>query len=437
MAHAENAQHRVLEPEELAGMATLLASDDGARHHRPGHQRRRRVPPLSVVRRKLRRQWHPNARTSPRRCATSSASSCDGSNVVPDHRLRHPPVGDRRLLPGAAPRPFWDAEYAASTVARRDRRARGLQPVRLADRGPRPRRVWRRVRRRVRGRGGGLGRARRATTALINGGTEVEYGVRMRPGDVITSVTTLGGLLGTGRTPRADALHHQRGHLDQSAGRDGQDVAQHADPVLTMAVDRDTVSVGTELPPFVRTTGFHNWNRYAAVNDEFVPIHMDDEAGRAQGFPARSAWATSCGRTCTTSCATGWATTAASSRMTCSFRAPNNRGMTVEARGTVTAVRDEDGERLVDLDLVVRRPRHARDGAGAGDRDGRAALTPTGQHEDLALVLGLDELGERVVGASSPTRLVTNAAASTRVVPERVDDREELAPRVVHDEVHR
>jgi len=27
--------------------------------------------------------------------------------------------------------------------------------------------------------------------------------------------------------------------------------------------------------------------------------------------------------------------------------------MTVEARGTVTAVRDENGERLVDLDLVV------------------------------------------------------------------------------------
>ena len=40
-------------------------------------------------------------------------------------------------------------------------------------------------------------------------------------------------------------------------------------------------------------------------------------------------------------------------RMGCSFRSPNLRGMTVEARGTVTAVRDEDGERLVDLDLIV------------------------------------------------------------------------------------
>lgn len=30
VAHRDNAQHRVLEPEELAGMATLLASDEGA-----------------------------------------------------------------------------------------------------------------------------------------------------------------------------------------------------------------------------------------------------------------------------------------------------------------------------------------------------------------------------------------------------------------------
>ena len=46
-----------------------------------------------------------------------------------------------------------------------------------------------------------------------------------------------------------------------------------------------TATVGEEIPPFVRTTGFANWNRYAAVNDEFVPIHMDDEAGREAGFP--------------------------------------------------------------------------------------------------------------------------------------------------------
>jgi acyl dehydratase len=43
---------------------------------------------------------------------------------------------------------------------------------------------------------------------------------------------------------------------------------------------------GVELPSFVRTTGFAHWNRYAAVNEEFVPIHMDDEAGKAAGFPS-------------------------------------------------------------------------------------------------------------------------------------------------------
>ena len=46
------------------------------------------------------------------------------------------------------------------------------------------------------------------------------------------------------------------------------------------------LTVGAEIPPFVRKSDLHAWNRYAAVNDEFVPIHMDDEAGREAGFPS-------------------------------------------------------------------------------------------------------------------------------------------------------
>jgi acyl dehydratase len=38
-------------------------------------------------------------------------------------------------------------------------------------------------------------------------------------------------------------------------------------------------------PPYVRTTGLANWNRYAAVNDEFIEIHMDDDAAKAIGMP--------------------------------------------------------------------------------------------------------------------------------------------------------
>jgi acyl dehydratase len=47
----------------------------------------------------------------------------------------------------------------------------------------------------------------------------------------------------------------------------------------------DELSVGDALPPFVRRTDLANWNRYAAVNDEFIPLHMDGEAARAVGQP--------------------------------------------------------------------------------------------------------------------------------------------------------
>lgn len=45
----------------------------------------------------------------------------------------------------------------------------------------------------------------------------------------------------------------------------------------------EDVDVGQRVPPFERQTDFMNWNRYAAVNDEFVYLHMDDEVGKAAG----------------------------------------------------------------------------------------------------------------------------------------------------------
>lgn len=111
------------------------------------------------------------------------------------------------------------------------------------------------------------------------------------------------------------------------------------------------IAVGDELPTFQRATGFHNWNRYAAVNDEFVPIHMDDEAGRAAGYPSAFGmgnlqwaylhnllrqWMAEDGRIL---------------RMSCQFRYANIKGQTVTAHGAVTAVRDEGNQRIVDLDI--------------------------------------------------------------------------------------
>ncbi|WP_292991689.1 MaoC/PaaZ C-terminal domain-containing protein [Mycobacterium sp.] len=53
-----------------------------------------------------------------------------------------------------------------------------------------------------------------------------------------------------------------------------------------MSIDFQAIRPGDRIPEFVRTTGFAEWNRYAAVNDEFIPIHMDDAAGRAAGNEA-------------------------------------------------------------------------------------------------------------------------------------------------------
>lgn len=118
----------------------------------------------------------------------------------------------------------------------------------------------------------------------------------------------------------------------------------------------DGVRVGAEIPAFVRTTGPANWNRYAAVNDEFVGIHMDDEQGRAAGAPGAFGmgnlqwaylhnmlrdWLGDSGRIVAASC---------------QFREKNTKGQTVSARGRVTGVRTGDAdsggrETLVDLEI--------------------------------------------------------------------------------------
>jgi acyl dehydratase len=46
------------------------------------------------------------------------------------------------------------------------------------------------------------------------------------------------------------------------------------------------LAVGDSLPDWSRRTDLMNWNRFAAVNDEFVYSHMDDDAGRSALNPA-------------------------------------------------------------------------------------------------------------------------------------------------------
>jgi len=108
---------------------------------------------------------------------------------------------------------------------------------------------------------------------------------------------------------------------------------------------------GQELPTFQRVTDVMHWNRYAAVNDEFVYIHMDDEKARSIGRPAAFGmgnlqlsylhnllrqWIGD----------DGWI-----KRIQCQFRGMNFKNDTVTAKGVVKKVYEEAGEKLVDLEL--------------------------------------------------------------------------------------
>jgi acyl dehydratase len=100
-------------------------------------------------------------------------------------------------------------------------------------------------------------------------------------------------------------------------------------------------------------TGFAEWNRFAAVNDEFVPIHMDDEEGRRAGYPAaiamgRLQWSY-VHRMLREHLAEG----ARIVEVSLQFRGPTVRGVPFTVNATVTDVRAEGGEELVDLTVNI------------------------------------------------------------------------------------
>jgi acyl dehydratase len=124
----------------------------------------------------------------------------------------------------------------------------------------------------------------------------------------------------------------------------------------TDSSDLTEFEVGASVPPWVRTAGLHLWNRYAAVNDEFVGIHMDDEAGRAAGNPGAFGmgnliwawlhnmlqdWLGERGRV---------------EHVECRFRAPSLKGNVITCSGVVTEREVQpDGSTLLHLTLSADR----------------------------------------------------------------------------------
>ena len=115
----------------------------------------------------------------------------------------------------------------------------------------------------------------------------------------------------------------------------------------------EDVEIGQEIPAFERKTDFMNWNRYAAVNDEFVFVHMDDDVGKAAGQGAAFGmgnlrWAY------VINALQEWVGDEAEIReLSMQFRAINHKHDVLSARGFVSAKSVEDGEHLVTLDINV------------------------------------------------------------------------------------
>lgn len=123
---------------------------------------------------------------------------------------------------------------------------------------------------------------------------------------------------------------------------------------MPMNVHFEDVKVGDEIPAWSRKTDFMNWNRYAAVNDEFVYIHMDDEAGRA-ALNERGAFGMGNLRyTYMLDALRDWIGDEAEIReVGVQFRAINQKHDTLTVTGKVTDKRVEDGEHRVYLDMNV------------------------------------------------------------------------------------
>jgi acyl dehydratase len=120
---------------------------------------------------------------------------------------------------------------------------------------------------------------------------------------------------------------------------------------MQVEADVDSLAVGQEIPEMVRATGLENWNRFAAVNDEFVPIHMDDAAGVAAGYASAFGMGT-LQWSYLHNVVRQWAGESATIvKVGCTFRGANIQGQTVTAGGVIRSVTRQGAHTVVEVEI--------------------------------------------------------------------------------------
>ncbi len=123
---------------------------------------------------------------------------------------------------------------------------------------------------------------------------------------------------------------------------------------MTINVYFEDVNVGDTIPAWSRKTDFMHWNRYAAVNDEFIPIHMDDEAGRAALNEQGAFGMGNLRYAYIVNALQDWIGDEGQIReIGCQFRAINQKNDVLTVTGKVTEKLVEDGEHRIKLDIDV------------------------------------------------------------------------------------